>query len=145
MANDIILNDADKLALAQMVYGENAGEDSVTQKMTAQSAINRLASGRSKEFGATLPEVLKKGYYAVSKNSPLYKQAVTEKFPDVGAKAKFYEIKKLIDAITTDKDYGKTMFYFRPEEEAQLKKGKKFNFDTVKPTGRVGPYNTYGY
>lgn len=140
------LTPEDLLALAQMVYGENAGEDIATQKMTAQTAINRLRSGRTKEFGSTIPEVLQKGYYAVSKNSPMYQQAKSGNFPDVSSRAKFGEIKKLIESMVADQDYGNAMFYFRPEEEDDLRKNpKKFNFNLVKPQGRVGVYNTYSY
>lgn len=136
--NKLIVSDNDKLALAQMAYGENAGEDLDTLKMTIQSAINRLLSGRSKEFGATIPDVLKKGYYAVSKNSPLYQQAVTGKFPDITSKAKFSTIQKLVDAIIGDEDFGKVQFYFRPEEAKGLK-------SKLKRLGNVGVYETYSY
>lgn len=147
MANDNInLTPEDIIALSQMVYGENAGEDTATQKMTAQSAINRLRSGRIKEFGATIPEILQQGYYAVKDNTPLYQQAVSGNFPDISSKAKFSEIQKLIESIVADQDYGKAQFYFRPEEEENLRKNpKKFNFDLVKPQGQVGVYNTYSY
>ncbi len=129
---------ADRVAIAQMAYGENASEDDETVKMTVQSAINRLGSGRAKEFGSTVPEVLKKGYYAVSKNSPLYKQAVSKKFPDFNSKKRYAEIETLTNAIIDDQDFGNAMFYFKPAEAQALKK-------KLKRQGTVGKYETYSY
>jgi len=144
--SDIDLTPDDILAIAHMAYGENAGEDNDTVKMTIQTAINRLRSGRSKEFGGDIPSILKKGYYAVSKNSPLYQQAVSGKFPDIKSKARAAEIQKLTEAIVGDKDYGEAQFYFRPEEEKKLRKNPKaFNFKAVKPKGQIGKYNVYAY
>jgi len=134
----IKLSKEDRLALAQMAYGENAGEDNDTVKMTIQTAVNRLLSGRAKEFGKDIPEVLKKGYYAVSKNSPLYQQAVSGKFSDVPSKVRFSEIQKLTDAIIDDGDFGKAQFYFKPDEAKALKK-------KLVPQGNVGKYETYSY
>lgn len=138
------LTPQDRDMLAQMVYGENVSDPS-SWLMTGQSAVNRLRSGRKKEFGGTLPEVLKKGYYAVSKNSPTYQQAASGQFPDVGAKAKYGEIRKVIDMMLADQNFGKAQFYFKPEEEEKLRAKKSFNFKAVKPAGKVGQYNTYFY
>ena len=143
--NEFKLNEKDKLALAQMVYGENVGQADDVLKMTIQSAINRLRSGKTKEFGGTMGDVLKKGYYAVRNPNVPYKESVSGKFSDVSSKAKFGAIKKLVDVIVGDQDFGNAMFYFTPEEEIKLNKSKGFNFKAVKPTGKVGQYNTYGY
>lgn len=143
---DIELSPDDIAAIARMAYGENAGEDNDTVKMTIQTALNRLRSGKTKEFGGDIPTVLKKGYYAVSKNSPLYQQAVSGKFPDVKSKARAAEIQKLTEAVVGDKDYGEGMFYFTSDEEKKLRKTPKaFNFKAVKPKGKVGKYNVYAY
>lgn len=139
------LSQEDMIALAQMAYAENASEDDDTVKMTVQTAINRLLSGRGKEFGKTIPEILKKGYYAVSSNSPLHQQAVSGKLPDSTSQVRYSEIEKLVQGIDKDADYGNAMFYFKPEEEAKMKKKGNFNFNAVKPTGKVGKYNTYSY
>ena len=139
------LSKEDKLALAQMAYGENVSEDDDVVKMTVQSAINRLLSGRTKEFGATIPEILKRGYYAVSKKNTPYQQAVSQKFPDIQSKARFASIQKLVDAIVGDEDFGKAQFYFTPNEIEKLSKAKKFDFKLVKPRGVVGKYQTFSY
>lgn len=132
------LSNDDIKALAQMAYAENGGEDDDTVKMTVQTALNRLNSGRTKEFGATMPDVLKKGYYAVSKNSPLHEQAVSGKFPDLQSKARFAQVHKLTQAIVGDEDYGDGMFYFKPDEAKSLKKN-------LRKTGNVGKYEVYSY
>ena len=143
------LSPEDQIALINMVYGENASEDAETIKMTAQTAINRLRSPRDKEFGATMPEVLSKGYNAVKDNTDLYQQGVTGKFPDDISRNKHADIGKQVESIIGDQDFGEAQFFFRPEEEEAIKnnpRGKKiFNFDNVKSKGKVGVYNTYGY
>lgn len=149
------LDDAAKLAIAQAVFGEAASEGSDVHKMVIQTVLNRLRSGRSKEFGQNVPEILQRGYYAVKNPNDPYKQAVSGVFPDVNSKAKFAKIKKLLDAVLGDQDYGQGQFYFTPEEEKKmrlknvkrrkLKKPAVFNFDMVKPHGQVGKYNVYGY
>lgn len=139
------LSPADLVSLAQMAYAENASEPNDVVKMTVQTALNRLRSGRGKEFGASMPDVLNKGYYAVKNKSPLYQQAVSGKFPDMQSKTRYADIVKLVEAIVGDEDYGEAVFYFTPEEEEKLRKGNKFNFKAVKPSGSVGKYRTYKY
>ena len=131
--------------IAHVTYAENASEDNDTIKMTAASIKNRLESGRTKEFGKDVSEVAKKGYAAVSKNSPLYREAVSGKFKDTASKAKWGEVRKLVDLVVDDPESSKAQFYFKPEEETKLKAKKAFDFKQVKPTGRVGKYNTYAY
>ena len=132
-------------ALQQMVHGEGAGADIDTRKMMAQSAINRLLSGRTKEFGGTMSDVLKKGYYAVKNPNAPYKQAVSGKFNDTPSKVSWGETKKIVEAVVGDKDYGKHQFYFTDEEIEKLNKGKKFDFTKVKPMGSTGKYKLFGY
>jgi len=132
------LSKEDKDLIANMVYAENASEDDATTKMTIQTAYNRLRSGRKKEFGKNAAEVLKKGYYSVSKNSPLYQEATSKKFKDVTSKARHASIRKQIDAIEGDQDFGKAMFFFKPGEAQSLRK-------KLKSTGKVGKYDTYSY
>jgi len=141
------LNDNDKTAIAQAVFGEGAGSDNDFRKMVIQSILNRARSGRKKEFGATIPEILQKGYYAVSNPNKPYKLITSGAELDPQSKKAYGEIKTLLDSVVGDKDYGNSMFYFTPEEETKMRaKGKKvFNFDAVKPTGMVGNYRTYGY
>jgi len=136
----------DILAIKQAVYGEGAGADDATMKMMAQSIINRANSGRSKEFGGNVPEILKKGYYAVRNPNEPYKQAISGEFPDTQSKAAWGRASKLVDIAMSEPDSGKHQFYFKPEEEVKLRKNPKaFNFNAVKPMGQQGGYNLYGY
>lgn len=133
-------------AIAQMAYAENASEGDDVVKMTIQTALNRYLSGRG-EFakGPGMKDILKEGYYAVKKNSPLYQQAVSGKFPDKQSQIRYAQIEKLLEAILADKDYGQAMFYFTPEERERMIREKEFDFKKVKPTGKVGKYETYSY
>jgi spore germination cell wall hydrolase CwlJ-like protein len=136
---------SDIQAIKQAVYGEGASTDDATMKMIAQSIINRANSGRSKEFGATVPDMLKKGYYAVSNPNEPYKQATTGNFPDTQSKAAWGRASKLVDIAMSEPDSGKHQFYFTDDEINRQKKKKSFDFSKVKSTGRVGNYETYGY
>jgi hypothetical protein len=105
-----------------------------------------LRSGKTKEFGETVPDVLAKGYYAVSNPNKPYKWTTTNTFPNDRERNRQAEIHKLTEAVHGDKDYGKAMFYFTNDEEKKLRTKKNaFNFSAVKPTGRAGIYNTYAY
>ena len=127
------------LQLAQMIYGENASEDYDTMVMTGSSALNRLEAERPQEFGATLPEVLQKGYYAVSKNSPMYQQAVSGQFPDEKSEQKFKQALQISYGLqkgTIERREGE--FFFKKGEAKGLR--KKLNF-----IEKVGQYDVYGY
>lgn len=136
----------DILAIKRAVYGEGASTDDATMKMIAQSIINRAKSGRSGEFGGNVNEILKKGYYAVKNPNTPYKQALSGKFPDVQSKAAWGRVQKLVDIAMSEENSGKHLFYFKPEEEVKLRKNpEKFDFKMVKPMGKQGGYNLYGY
>lgn len=113
--------------------------------MVAQSAVNRLRSGRSKEFGGSMEDVLSKGYYAVKSPNVPYKQALSGVFSDAPSKKAWDETQSIVQDVLTKQDYGQAMFYFTPKEIEKLKSKKAFNFDVVKPTGTVGGYETFGY
>lgn len=141
----IKLSDDDIAALTRMVYGEAAGEDYNTMKMVAQSAVNRLRSGRKKEFGSNLSKVLQKGYYAVSNPNQPYKQALYGNFNNELSKKKWQQAQKAVSDMIAKQDFGEAMFYFTPDEITKLQKGGKFNFSVVKPTGKVGKFLTFAY
>lgn len=142
---DLNLTPQDLVAISQAVFGEAAGADQDFQKMVAQTIMNRLRSGRKKEFGANAQEVLYKGYNAVKNPNEPYKVITSGEPLDHASKRAYGQIEGLVKAIVADKDYGNAMFYFTPEEEEGLKAKKAFNFDAVKPTGMVGKYRTYSY
>jgi spore germination cell wall hydrolase CwlJ-like protein len=138
------LTSEDIAALTRMVYGEAAGSDNATMKMIAQTAINRLRSGRSKEFGGNLTKILKKGYYAVKNPNKPYRQALSGQFNDELSKNAWTQAQNMVNEVIKNQDFGNAMFYFTPEEIKRLKKGG-FNFNIVVPTGQVGNYQTFGY
>ena len=144
---ELDLQDADKLSIAQTVFGEGAGADADFQKMVIQTILNRYLSGRTQEFGDSIQDIAYKGYEAVKNPNDPYKLITSGEPLDPSSAQSFGQIKTLLEAIIADKDYGKSMFYFKPEEEEGLRaKGQKaFNFDLVNPTGMVGDYRTYGY
>ncbi len=142
---NIKLTEEDVAALSRMVFGESAGADEVTMRMIAQTAINRLRSGRSKEFGGNLSKVLKKGYYAVSNPNKSYRQALSGQFNDEPSKKSWTQAQRVVNEIIKNQDFGQAQFYFTPKEIERLKKEGGFNFDIVIPTGEVGQYKTFAY
>ena len=146
MAWDITkMTEEDIAALARMVYGEAAGADEATMKMIAQTAINRLRSGRTKEFGGNLSRVLKKGYYAVKNPNQPYRQALTGAFNSDVSKKKWTQALNVVNGVIKNQDFGKAQFYFTPEEVKSLRTQNKFDFGLVVPTGTVGNYQTFSY
>lgn len=146
MAFDVSkLTPEDIAALTRMVYGEAAGSDEPTMRMIASSAINRLRSGRTKEFGGNLQKVLKKGYYAVSNPNQPYKQALSGSFNDDISKTKWTQAQNVISDLLQKQDFGQVQFYFTPKEIENLKRTGGFNFSVVVPTGKVGNYETFAY
>jgi spore germination cell wall hydrolase CwlJ-like protein len=134
------------MKLASLIYGEGASTDADTMRMIGSTVLNRVDAKRAKEFGSTLDEVIGKGYYAAKDNSPMYQQAVSQKFNDEPSKLAWkraYQVASGLMTGTLDRVAGH--FYFKPEEITKLKKNKGFNFKVVKNTGEYGPYKVYGY
>jgi aminopeptidase C len=134
------------LALAAMINGEAAGANFDTKVMVGSSAIQRMKSGRTQEFGSTLPEVLQKGYYAVQNQNEPYKQAITQKFPDKKAENAYKQslavASGLIKGTIEPKD---VMFYFTNKEDARQHKKGTFNYKKVRSTGTQEGFNMYSY
>lgn len=136
----------DILSMAQAIYGEAASEDFNTMHMIGSTMLNRLKSGRAKEFGANIPEILNKGYYAVSNPNEPYKQALSKKFPDKQSELKFKQALQIASGLykgTIKPTEGE--FYFTPKEIANQKKAKSFNFKVVKDVGSIGKYKVFSY
>jgi len=137
------------LALQQGTYGEVANQPYEVKKMVMQSILNRLRSGKTKEFGRTIPDILSKGYYAVKNKNVPYTEALSGKFNSPISQKAWKETQQVYDDIIKNKDFGNAMFYFTPEEVSTIqssKHGKKvFNFNKVIPSGRIGNYETFTY
>jgi hypothetical protein len=131
--------DRNVVDLANTIYGENASEDYDTMVMTGSSALNRLEAGRPQEFGATLPDVLQKGYYSVSQNSPMYQQAVGGKFPDEKSETAYKRALQIsYGLINKTIERTKGEFFFKKGEAKGLRKKLKF-------VSKVGKYDVYSY
>ena len=139
------LTEEDIAALSRMVYGEAAGADENTMRMITQTALNRLRSGRTKEFGGDMPRVLKKGYYAVSNPNQPYRQALTGAFNDELSKNKWLQAQNTVRDVIKRQDFGQAQFYFTPNEIERMRKQGGFDFSQVMPTGVVGNYQTFSY
>lgn len=139
--------DSEVLALASMIYGEVGSTDHDTMVRVGSTALNRLDSGRAEEFGGSLPEVLYRGYYAVSNPNEPMKWAMEGKFPNKDEETRFKKSMQIaygLKAGTIKREEG--MFYFKPSEEKKLRKNKKaFNFDLVKKVNSDDNYNYYSY
>lgn len=140
--------DLDTIALGNMIYGEVGSLDEDHMIKFGSGALNRLEAGRTEEFGGTLPEVLQKGFYAVSNPNDPYKWATSGKFPSKDEENRYKQALSIaygLRAGTIDRQEG--MFFFTPDEEKKLrKKGKKvFDFGQVKSVGKTDKYNIYSY
>ena len=134
--------------VANIIYGEGASTKEDTMKMIGSSVLNRLDSGRTKEFGGTIEEIGDKGYYAVKDNTDLYQQATNWNFPDKSSENAYKKAIAIASGLVKGTiDRHKAQFYFTPEEiKKQKKKGKKaFDFDLVKEQGDVEMYKTFSY
>ena len=137
--------DGDLLALTNTIYGEAAGASFDVKKMVGSSVINRLMSGKHQEFGASIPEIAQKGYYAVSQQNEPYKQAVQQKFPDKVSELAYKQSLAIASGLmkgTIKPD--DAMFYFTKKEIAKQKK-VGFKFERTRETGSVDKYTTFSY
>ncbi len=133
-----------------VIYSEMAGKDDKHMIMVGSSVLNRLDSKRAKEFGSTLGEIIRNpnAYYAVSKNSKLYQQAVSGKFPDEMSERAYKRAMAIASGLLKGTiDRVKGQFYFTNKEIKKLKKqGKKvFDFKQVKNVGKTGRFNVFSY
>jgi hypothetical protein len=148
MAKAVNISSQAMQPLAATLYGEAADQDYDTKVKIASTMLNRLESGK-KEFGAEeglLTNVLSKGYYAFSQQSPKFKEALSLKFPDKRSENSYKENLAIVSGLlkgTIDRDVAQ--FYFKPEEIEAMKKKKSFDFKKVKETGKSGPYKFYSY
>lgn len=135
-----------EIEIANAIFGEAANQPFEVKKMVGSTIVNRMKANRPQEFGFNVPEILQKGYYAVSNPNEPYKQAVSGKFPDKKSEDSYKEALQVASGLirgTIEPDKGH--FYFTPKEEKKLRKKKSFNFDLVKSAGSAGGYNIYSY
>jgi len=137
----------DLTTLTNLIYGEAANQDAKVMKMVGSSAINRMKSGRTKEFGSTLEEIAQRGYYAVKNPNQPMKEAMSGKFGSPEAENKYKQAMSIASGLlrgTIEPDKG--LFYFKKDEISRLKKTPKvFNFKAVRSVGKSGDYEVFDY
>lgn len=129
---------------AALVYAEAAGESDDFKKMVGSTVLNRLDSGRVKEFGSNIDEIAVKGYSSVNGN--LYKQAMSGSFPDKVSEEAFKKSMAIFSGLakgTIKRTDGE--FFFTDKEIEKLKNKKAFNFDLVSETGKVKGFRVFKY
>ena len=102
-------------------YGEAFGMSREFKIHVLSSILNRAETGKE-EFGAQnaqISEVLRKGYYAYSKQSPKYKEAINQKFPDKMSENDFKEFPALMSGILKGVIKRSDAMYFLTDKEAK--------------------------
>jgi hypothetical protein len=136
-----------EVEIAKAVHGEGAGASKEFRKMVASTILNRADSGRGKEFGNSIPEILTKGYYAVSNPNEPYKEASSMKFKSKESENSFKETLQLVSGMMkgTIKRYP-GLFYFNNKEITKLKKTPGvFDFKKVQDVGGVDNFRVFDY
>lgn len=122
-------------------YGEGADQDYQGKLEILSSMFNRIESGRE-EFGANtgrITDVLQKGYYAYSKQSPKYMEAIEQKFPDKASENSYKEFVAILSGILKGKvKKTETLFFLKPSEMSRIRKqGKRvMDLDLLEETGK---------
>lgn len=131
-------------------YGEAASEPYEDKVHVLSSIYNRAMSGRE-EFGAETGEiskVLEKGYYAYSKQSPKFQEAMDGKFPDKQSEDAYKEIVAIWSGLMKGKiKPTETLFFLTPKEVAKIKKSGKriMDMDLLEEVGKGKTWNFYKY
>lgn len=125
------------------IYGEAANQDYETKVRVASTIFNRALSGK-REFGGDtgkLSDVLR-GYYAYTKQSPKFREALDGKFPDKASENSYKEIVAITSGILSGK-IARTQdeFFLTP---AEVKK-TKMNMSLLEQTGSNKVWNFYRY
>jgi hypothetical protein len=136
------------LPLLATAYGEAADQDFDTKVEVLSTMLNRAESGRA-EFGADtgkLTDVLQRGYYAYSKQSPKFTEAMSQKFPDKPSEDSFKEVVAAFSGLMSGKvKRTDSLFFLTPKEVARAKKTKSMNMDLLERTGQNDTWIFYKY
>lgn len=136
------------MPLLATAYGEAASEDYDSKREVLSTMLNRAESGKA-EFGADtgkLTDVLKRGYYAYSQQSPKFKEAMAQKFPDKESEDSFKEIVAIFSGMLKGKvPRTDSVFFLTPQEVEKVKKTKAMNMDLLEQTGKSKVWNFYKY
>lgn len=129
-------------------YGEVAGEPYEAKVHVISSILNRAESGKE-EFGAhtgKITDVLQKGYYSFSKQSPKFKEAMDQKFPDKISEDSYKDFVAILSGILKGKiKRSSAEFFFTPKEVSQIKKSKSMNMDMLEEVDKQGAHTFFKY
>lgn len=136
------------LPVLATAYGEAASEDFGSKVEVLSTILNRAESGKE-EFGAhtgKITDVLQKGYYAYSKQSPKFTEALSQKFPDKESEDSFKEIVAIFSGMLKGKvKRTDSLFFFTPKEVERIRKTKVMNMDLLEETAKTKTWNFYKY
>lgn len=136
------------LPILATAYGEGADQPYEVKKHIISSILNRAESGRE-EFGAhtgNISDVLKTGYYAYSKNSPKFQEAIDQKFPDKISEDSFKEFIAIYSGMLRGTvDRTESLFFLKPSEVRKIKKNKSMNMDLLEKIDSQGDFDFYKY
>lgn len=125
------------------IYGEAANQDYATKVRVASTIFNRALSGK-KEFGADTGKItdVLKGYYAYSKQSPKYTEAMNQKFPDKKSEDSYKEIVAITSGILRGRiQKSQDEFFLTPKEATKT----KMDMSQLEKTGNNKTWNFYRY
>lgn len=141
------------LPLLATAYGEAADQDFDSKVEVISSMLNRAESGKA-EFGADtgkITDVLQRGYYAYSKKSPKFMEAMEQKFPDKMSEDSFKEVIAVFSGLMSGKvKRTQTQFMLTPKEVARIKSNKAkgikdMDMNLLERTGQNDTWIFYKY
>lgn len=146
--NRVDFNIKSYLPVLATIYGEAANQDFNSKIEVASTILNRAHSGLE-EFGANngkITDVLSKGYYSYSKQSPKFLEAMNQKFPDKASMDSFKETVAVLSGLLSGKiKRTYSVFMLTPKEIDHIKKNKVMNMDLLEKTGENKTWNFYRY
>lgn len=137
----------EQIALANMIYGEEAKGNMEVMKMIGSTALNRLESGKVDEFGGDLNEVLQKGYFAVSNQNDPYQWASSGKFPDKVSENNYKKALQVAGGLLSGRiERVPGLFYMTDKElKKKMKPDSDFDLSLVEEVGKSGKYTVMDY
>lgn len=136
------------LPVIATVYGEGANQDFGTKVQIASTILNRAESGRA-EFGAdtgNITDVLQRGYYAYSKQSPKFLEAMNQKFPDKMSEDAYKDAVAAVSGLISGKlKRADAQFFLTPKELSKIKRTGSMNMALLEKTGANDTYTFFKY
>lgn len=129
-------------------YGEGANQDYDGKREILSTILNRAESGK-KEFGADtgrITDVLRKGYYAYSQQSPKYQEALDQKFPDKMSEDSYKEYVAILSGMLKGNvKRTESQFFLTPKEVNKVKKSGAIDMSLLEETSKNKTWTFYKY